>query len=67
MYDEACLGEVESLEELFSYLNDYDNNWCIVSEKEAEWNNAILSKYPYLFSMDYNPEEVRCLFFLNAG
>lgn len=58
MYDEGCLGDIETLEELVTYLEDYKNNWCIVSEKEEEWNAAILSNSPHLFSVDHDPEEV---------
>ena len=58
MYDEGSLGEVESLEELVDYLEDYDCNWCITTEKEGEWNAAIFSKHPHLFSIDHDPDGV---------
>jgi len=61
MYDEGSLGEVESLEELADYLEDYERNWCITNEKEEEWNSAILSKFPHLFSIDHDPEDVRTM------
>lgn len=58
MYDEGCLGEAESLEELETYLEEYESEWCIVSEKEEDWRSGILSKSHHLFSMDHDPEKV---------
>ena len=58
MYDEGSLGEVESLTELVDYLEEYENEWCITSEKGEDWKSAILSKCRHLFSMDHDPEKV---------
>lgn len=58
MYDEGSLGEVESLTELSTYLEEYENEWCIASENEKDWKSAILSKCPHLFSVDHDPETV---------
>lgn len=59
MYDEGCLGEAESWEELNEYFTDYDQNWCIVRETEVEWETAILSNTPHLFSLGHDPKKVR--------
>lgn len=59
MYDEGCLGEAENWEELNDYFTDYDQNWCIVRETEVEWEAAIMSNTPHLFSLGNDPEKVR--------
>ena len=51
LYDEGSLGEAESWEELAEYLEDYDQNWCIVRESEEEWSAAVLANTPHLFSL----------------
>ena len=58
MYDEGSLGEVESMEELVTYLEDYDEKWCITSNTEEVWESAILSKCRHLFSMGCDPQTV---------
>lgn len=51
MYDEGCLGEVESSEELADYLEEYDQKWCIVRDTDEAWEEAILANTPHLFSL----------------
>ena len=59
MYDEGSLGEVENWDELAGYLEEYEQNWCIVRETEDTWNQAILANTPRLFSLGRDREKVR--------
>ncbi|EDV29124.1 uncharacterized protein TRIADDRAFT_37100 [Trichoplax adhaerens] len=57
VYDTAILGEVTSLEELSEYLQEYDNEWTIGTDKSLEWSEGILKSQPHLYSLDYNKSE----------
>lgn len=58
MYDEGSLGRMESFDELATYLKEYDEKWCIVSETENEWTDAILANTPHLFSLGRDQKRV---------
>ncbi len=58
MYDEASLGEVENWEELVDYLEEYERDWSIGSEKDETWEEAILSNTPHLFSLGQDLDKV---------
>lgn len=58
MYDECCLGEAESWEELAACLEDYDQNWCIVVDSEEAWRTAVLANTPHLFSLGHDRDKV---------
>ncbi|XP_077997388.1 pecanex-like protein 4 [Glandiceps talaboti] len=54
-YDQAVLGEIDSHEELAEYLQEYENDWYIGCEKDAEWSAAVLQVKNNLFSLVYDP------------
>ena len=58
MYDEGCLGEVESWDELADYLEEYEQKWCITRETEEAWRTSVLSNTPHLFSIGHDAEKV---------
>lgn len=59
--DEAVLGNVSDCPELLDYLQAYDTQYHIGSEGEPEWNHAILSHVPHLFSVGKSQENVSCV------
>lgn len=59
MYDEASLGELESLSELAECLEELDSGYFIGSESESGWEQSILEQVPHLFSMARDQEKVR--------
>ena len=58
MYDEACLGEADDLNEIVEYLNSYDDKSFIGYEEEDSWKQAVLQEVPNLFSLGYNSSDV---------
>uniref|UniRef100_UPI00398E7298 pecanex-like protein 4 n=1 Tax=Pristiophorus japonicus TaxID=55135 RepID=UPI00398E7298 len=55
MFDKASLGPVENFAELVNYLEDYERDWFIGMVSEPQWQQAVLQKKPYLFSLGYDP------------
>ena len=56
--DQMLLGEVSSHEELQEYLDEYDKDWYIGSEKEETWKHAVSAAKPQLFSLTYDSSSV---------
>ncbi|XP_036431120.1 pecanex-like protein 4 [Colossoma macropomum] len=51
LIDQASLGPVESLEELYTTLQDYHDNWFIGLTTERGWHDGVLQEKPFLFSL----------------
>ncbi|XP_066535867.1 pecanex-like protein 4 [Hoplias malabaricus] len=51
LIDQASLGPMESLEELYTTLQDYHNNWFIGLTTERGWHEGVLQEKPFLFSL----------------
>ena len=58
-YDQAVLGEADDLDELVEYLEEYESDWYMGSEKDKEWVEAIKQEKTQLFSLIHDPSEVR--------
>ena len=56
--DETVLGEAHTLSELSDYLQCYQTEHHIGSEEEGEWDQAILSNIPNLFSVGKSQDTV---------
>ena len=59
LYDEAILGEASDSTEVSDYLSEYDQEWYIGSEEEADWRENILSEKPRLFSLGEDRQNVQ--------
>ncbi|XP_041122845.1 pecanex-like protein 4 isoform X2 [Polyodon spathula] len=55
MFDKASLGLVEDFSELANYLEEYERDWYIGRASDARWQQAVLQKKPYLFSLGHDP------------
>lgn len=51
LFDKASLGPIESPEELFSTLEEYERDWYIGLVTEKGWHDNILQEKPFLFSL----------------
>ncbi|KAG9274958.1 pecanex-like protein 4 [Astyanax mexicanus] len=51
LIDQASLGPVESLEELYTTLQDYQNDWFIGLATERGWHDSVVQEKPFLFSL----------------
>ncbi|KAM9777706.1 pecanex-like protein 4 [Neosynchiropus ocellatus] len=51
LIDQASLGPMESLEELFTALEEYERDWFIGQVTEKGWRDGILQEKPFLFSL----------------
>lgn len=65
MFDKASLGLVEDFSELANYLEEYERDWYIGRASDARWQQAVLQKKPYLFSLGHDPTMViNCSLFI---
>ncbi|XP_041131073.1 pecanex-like protein 4 isoform X3 [Polyodon spathula] len=55
MFDKASLGMLEDFSELANYLEEYERDWYIGRASDARWQQAVLQKKPYLFSLGHDP------------
>ncbi|KAK2826053.1 hypothetical protein Q5P01_020267 [Channa striata] len=51
LFDQASLGPMESAEELFSTLEEYERDWYIGLVTEKGWHDSVLQEKPFLFSL----------------
>lgn len=51
LFDQASLGPIESPEDLFSTLEEYERNWYIGLVTENGWHSGVLQEKPFLFSL----------------
>jgi hypothetical protein len=61
MIDQAILGEASSNEEFDEYLTEYEQDWYLGLEKDAEWKEAIFEGKSNLLSLGNNAIKVRRL------
>ncbi|XP_076605581.1 pecanex-like protein 4 [Chaetodon auriga] len=54
LFDQASLGPMESPEELFSTLEDYEKDWYIGLVTEKGWHDSVLQEKPFLFSLGHD-------------
>ncbi|XP_060918444.1 pecanex-like protein 4 [Labrus mixtus] len=54
LFDQASLGPVESPEELFSVLEEYETDWYIGLVTEKGWHDSVLQEKPFLFSLGHD-------------
>ncbi|CAN9502131.1 unnamed protein product [Ophioblennius macclurei] len=54
LFDQASLGPMESPEELFSTLEEYERDWYIGLVSEKGWHDSILQEKPFLFSLGHD-------------
>ncbi|KAJ7990765.1 hypothetical protein DPEC_G00290300 [Dallia pectoralis] len=54
LFDHASLGPLESLEELFSTLEEYEKDWYIGLVSERGWQDCVLQEKPFLFSLGHD-------------
>ncbi|KAK6307306.1 hypothetical protein J4Q44_G00224540 [Coregonus suidteri] len=54
LFDQASLGPMESLEELFSTLEEYERDWYIGLVAERGWQDGVLQEKPFLFSLGHD-------------
>lgn len=54
LFDQASLGPMESPEELFSALEDYEQDWYIGLVTEKGWHDSVLQEKPFLFSLGHD-------------
>ncbi|XP_013381869.1 pecanex-like protein 4 [Lingula anatina] len=57
MLDQVLLGEASSNEELQEYFEEYERDLFIGSEKDPEWQEAVLCEKPMLFSLGHDSEQ----------
>ncbi len=60
--EQVLMGDVTSNDELQEYLEEYDRDWYIGSEKDPEWGLSIAAGKPTLFSFTHNPVDVSMTF-----
>lgn len=51
LFDQASLGPIESPDDLFSTLEQYERNWYIGLVTEKGWHSSVLQEKPFLFSL----------------
>ncbi|KAI3367719.1 hypothetical protein L3Q82_026557 [Scortum barcoo] len=54
LFDQASLGPMESSEELFSTLEEYERDWYIGLVTEKGWHDSVLQEKPFLFSLGHD-------------
>ncbi|KAM3595359.1 uncharacterized protein V6R79_022366 [Siganus canaliculatus] len=54
LFDQASLGPMESPEELFSTLEEYERDWYIGLASEKGWHDSVLQEKPFLFSLGHD-------------
>nr|XP_055026093.1 pecanex-like protein 4 [Misgurnus anguillicaudatus]XP_055026094.1 pecanex-like protein 4 [Misgurnus anguillicaudatus] len=54
LVDQASLGPVESLDELYMTLQDYHDNWFIGLVTDRSWQDSVVQEKPFLFSLGHN-------------
>lgn len=54
LVDQASLGPVESLEELYTTLQDYHDNWFIGLVTDRSWQDSVVQEKPFLFSLGHD-------------
>lgn len=54
LFDQASLGPMESPEELFSTLEEYERDWYIGLVAEKGWHDSVLQEKPFLFSLGHD-------------
>ncbi|XP_069008346.1 pecanex-like protein 4 [Embiotoca jacksoni] len=54
LFDQASLGPMESPEELFSTLEEYERDWFIGLVTEKGWHDSVLQEKPFLFSLGHD-------------
>lgn len=54
LFDQASLGPLESPEELFSTLEEYERDWYIGLVSEKGWHDSVLREKPFLFSLGHD-------------
>ncbi|XP_053290494.1 LOW QUALITY PROTEIN: pecanex-like protein 4 [Pleuronectes platessa] len=54
LFDQASLGPMESLDELFSTLEEYERDWYIGLVTEKGWHDSVLQEKPFLFSLGHD-------------
>nr|XP_046268054.1 pecanex-like protein 4 [Scatophagus argus] len=54
LFDQASLGPMESAEELFSTLEEYEKDWYIGLVTEKGWHDSVLQEKPFLFSLGHD-------------
>uniref|UniRef100_A0AAX7SS86 Pecanex-like protein n=1 Tax=Astatotilapia calliptera TaxID=8154 RepID=A0AAX7SS86_ASTCA len=54
LFDQASLGPMESPEELFSTLEEYERDWYIGLVTEKGWHDSVLQEKPFLFSLGHD-------------
>uniref|UniRef100_A0A672IIW9 Pecanex-like protein n=1 Tax=Salarias fasciatus TaxID=181472 RepID=A0A672IIW9_SALFA len=54
LFDQASLGPMESPEELFSTLEEYERDWYIGLVSEKGWHDSVLQEKPFLFSLGHD-------------
>ncbi len=59
LYDETCLGEMETHSELAEALGEFDSDCYVAPQSEEGWTNAVLAQVPHLFSIAKGQENVR--------
>ena len=46
LFDQVSLGPIESLEELFSTLEEYERDWYIALVADRGWQDCVLQEKP---------------------
>ncbi|XP_026887936.2 pecanex-like protein 4 [Electrophorus electricus] len=54
LIDQVSLGPLESLDEMYTTLQDYHINWFIGLATERGWHDSILEEKPFLFSLGHD-------------
>ncbi|KAM9842587.1 pecanex-like protein 4 [Aulostomus maculatus] len=54
LFDQASLGPMESPEEMFSALEEYERDWYIGLVTEKGWHDSVLQEKPFLFSLGHD-------------
>ncbi|XP_068195253.1 pecanex-like protein 4 isoform X2 [Antennarius striatus] len=54
LFDQASLGPMESPEELFSTLEEYERDWYIGLVTEKGWHDSVLQEKPFLFCLGHD-------------
>ncbi len=54
LVDQASLGPVESLDELYTTLQDYHDNWFIGLVTDRSWQDSVAQEKPFLFSLGHD-------------
>ncbi|XP_077476276.1 pecanex-like protein 4 [Stigmatopora argus] len=54
LFDQASLGPMESPEEMFIALEEYEKDWYIGLVSEKGWHDSVLQEKPFLFSLGHD-------------